>query len=254
MIVSYLLDTITMKGFYCINAIQCLATGQSRRDHCLFWKCVWHSNPTCALFQAIIDYMAGGGGAKAHLNTSPWKVSSMRGDRGHERETSAHMEAEVRLGMRSEEERLQTFQNWPRDAPVRPADLARAGFFYLRYRDTVQCFCCAGILRYWVQGDTPLGEHERHFPACGFVMGRDVGNVPTGSSDSVDGQLLSQLQRMTVDEQVVPGQAMYPEMDSEDSRLTTYHNWPTGASVQPDILARAGFFYTGLRCLCVALI
>ncbi|KAI7794414.1 putative baculoviral IAP repeat containing 7 [Triplophysa rosa] len=169
----------------------------------------------------------------------------MRGDRGHERERSTHMEAEVRLGMRNEEERLQTFQNWPREAPVRPGDLARAGFFYLRYGDTVQCFCCAGILRYWVQGDTPLGEHERHFPTCGFVMGRDVGNVPTASSDSVDGQLLSQLQRMTVDEQVLFGQAVYPEMESEDSRLTTYHNWPTGASVQPDTLARAGFFYTG---------
>lgn len=189
--------------------------------------------------------MASGGEAKAHLNTSLWKVSSM-GDRGDEHQRSTHMEAEVRLGMRSEDERLQTFQNWPGDAPVRPADLARAGFFYLRYGDTVQCFCCAGILRYWVQGDTPLGEHERHFPTCGYVMGTDVGNVPTGSSDSVDGQLLSQLQRMTVDEQAGSGQAVYPEMESEDSRLTTYHNWPPEASVQPDALARAGFFYTGL--------
>uniref|UniRef100_A0A7N8XF89 RING-type E3 ubiquitin transferase n=1 Tax=Mastacembelus armatus TaxID=205130 RepID=A0A7N8XF89_9TELE len=34
-------------------------------------------------------------------------------------------------------------------------------------------------------------------------------------------------------------------MEAEDSRLTTFHNWPTEASVQPDVLARAGFFYTG---------
>ncbi|KAG7228174.1 hypothetical protein INR49_013337, partial [Caranx melampygus] len=66
-----------------------------------------------------------------------------------------------------------------------------------------------------------------------------------GSSDSVDGQLLSQLQRMTMDDQGTAGQAVYPEMEAEDSRLTTFHNWPTEASVQPDILARAGFFYTG---------
>ncbi|XP_051961952.1 baculoviral IAP repeat-containing protein 7-like isoform X2 [Xyrauchen texanus] len=190
--------------------------------------------------------MASGGGLiEAHLDGPLWKMSRMRADRGHERERSTQMVAEVQLGMRSEEERLQTFQNWSRDAPVSPADLARAGFFYLARGDTVQCFCCDGILRHWVHGDTPLGEHEKHFPTCGFVIGRDVGNVPLGSSDSVDGQLLSQLQRLAVDEQVVSGQAVYPEMESVDNRLATYHNWPTGATVQPDTLARAGFFYTG---------
>ncbi|MBN3311398.1 BIRC3 protein, partial [Atractosteus spatula] len=53
-----------------------------------------------------------------------------------------------------------------------------------------------------------------------------------GSADAVDGQILS-------------GQPVYPEMEAEDSRLTTFQNWPTGASVQPEVLARAGFFYTG---------
>ncbi|XP_043080365.1 baculoviral IAP repeat-containing protein 7 isoform X1 [Puntigrus tetrazona] len=183
-------------------------------------------------------YMASGGGAEAHLNGPLWKESRMRGDRGHERERSA------RFGMRSEEERLKTFRNWPTDAPVSPSELARAGFHYLGYGDTVRCFCCDGVLRHWAHGDTPRGEHERHFPACGLMLGRDVGNVPL-RSDSVDGQLLSQLQRLTVDEQVLSGQAVYPEMESEDSRLSTYRGWPTGASVQPDALAHAGFFYTG---------
>ncbi|XP_059383347.1 baculoviral IAP repeat-containing protein 7 [Carassius carassius] len=187
----------------------------------------------------MTGYMASGGGAEAHFNSPLWEHSRMRGDRGHERESS------TRIGMRSEQERLQTFQNWPADAPVSPAELARAGFHYLGYGDTVQCFCCEGILRYWVHGDTPRGEHERHFPACGLMMGRDVGNVPLGSPDSVDGQLLSQLQRLTVDEQVLSGQAVYPEMESQDSRLSSYQNWPPGASVQPDALAQAGFFYTG---------
>ncbi|XP_062315029.1 baculoviral IAP repeat-containing protein 7 isoform X1 [Osmerus eperlanus] len=151
--------------------------------------------------------------------------------------------------MRAEEERLRTFQNWPVDAPVTSGDLAKEGFFFSGSGDKVQCFCCGGILRYWVHGDSPLVEHKRHFPTCSFVLGRAVGNIPLyvapGSSDSVDGQLLSQLQRMTVDDQGAAGQAVYPEMEGEDSRMTTYHNWPTGASVQPDVLARAGFFYTG---------
>uniref|UniRef100_A0A672HLY7 RING-type E3 ubiquitin transferase n=1 Tax=Salarias fasciatus TaxID=181472 RepID=A0A672HLY7_SALFA len=149
--------------------------------------------------------------------------------------------------MRREGERLRTFCSWPADAPVTSGDLAKAGFFFLGPDDKVQCFCCGGILRCWVHGDSPAAEHKRHFPACSFILGRAVGNVPlqVGSSDSVDGQLLSQLQRMTMEDQGTAGQAVYPEMEGEDSRLTTFHNWPTEASVQPDVLARAGFFYTG---------
>lgn len=52
---------------------------------------------------------------------------------------------------------------------------------------------------------------------------------------------------MTMDDQGTAGQAVYPEMEAEDSRLTTFHNWPTEASIQPDVLARAGFFYTGTQ-------
>uniref|UniRef100_A0A8D3A4S9 RING-type E3 ubiquitin transferase n=1 Tax=Scophthalmus maximus TaxID=52904 RepID=A0A8D3A4S9_SCOMX len=146
-----------------------------------------------------------------------------------------------------ERARLRTFQNWPADAPVTSGELAKAGFFFLGSGDKVQCFCCGGILRCWVHGDNPAEEHNRHFPTCSFILGQAVGNIPirVGSSDSVDGQLLSQLQRMTMDDQGTAGQAVYPEMEAEDSRITTFHNWPTEASVQPEVLARAGFFYTG---------
>ncbi|XP_015247928.1 PREDICTED: baculoviral IAP repeat-containing protein 7 [Cyprinodon variegatus] len=149
--------------------------------------------------------------------------------------------------MRGEVERLCTFQNWPSDAPVASGELAKAGFFFLGSGDKVQCFCCGGILRYWEQGDNPVVEHKRHFPTCSFILGQAVGNIPleTGSSDSVDGQLLSQLQRLTMDDQGTTGQAVYPELEAEDSRLTTFHNWPSEALVQPDVLAHAGFFYTG---------
>lgn len=164
-----------------------------------------------------------------------------------DRNTMLHIPEEPR--MRREGDRIRTFQNWPADAAVTSADLAKEGFFFLGPGDKVQCFCCGGILRCWVRGDNPSVEHKRHFPMCSFVLGRAVGNIPLqdGSSDSVDGQLLSQLQRMTMDEQGAAGQAVYPEMEAEDSRLTTFHNWPTEASVEPDVLARAGFFYTGAQ-------
>ncbi|XP_072222377.1 baculoviral IAP repeat-containing protein 7 [Leuresthes tenuis] len=162
-----------------------------------------------------------------------------------DRRTTLHILEEPQ--MRVEGERLRTFQHWQGDAPVTCGDLAKAGFFFLGPGDKVQCFCCGGILRYWVHGDNPAAEHKRHFPTCSFILGQAVGNIPlqAGSSDSVDGQLVSQLQRMTMDDQGTAGQAVYPEMEAEDSRLTTFHNWPTDASVQPDALTRAGFFYTG---------
>ncbi|KAL3064417.1 hypothetical protein OYC64_000643 [Pagothenia borchgrevinki] len=162
-----------------------------------------------------------------------------------DRSTTLHILEEPQ--MRREGARLQTFQNWPADAPVTSGELAKAGFFFQGPGDKVQCFCCGGILRCWVHGDCPAEEHKRHFPTCSFILGRPVGNIAllVGSSDSVDGQFMSQLQRMTIDEQGTSGQAVYPEMEAEDSRHTTFHNWPTDASVQPDVLARAGFFYTG---------
>jgi len=154
--------------------------------------------------------------------------------------------------MRREGERLRTFLRWPADAPVTPGDLARAGFFYSGAGDQVQCFCCGGMLRYWLHGDSPFANHRRCFPTCRLMLGGDVGNVPlvvvVPPPDSVDGQLVSQLQRMTVDEEAAAGHAVYPEMEAEEARRTTFHNWPPGASVQPDVLSRAGFFYTGELC------
>uniref|UniRef100_A0A3Q3KPZ8 RING-type E3 ubiquitin transferase n=1 Tax=Monopterus albus TaxID=43700 RepID=A0A3Q3KPZ8_MONAL len=175
--------------------------------------------------------------------TTPTKISCCR---HNEIQELLSLRASARI-VRQEEERLQTFQNWPTDAPVTSGELAKAGFFFLGPGDKVQCFCCRGILRCWVHGDSPAAEHKRHFPTCRFILGQTVRNIPlqAGSSDSVDGQLLSQLQRMTMDEQETVGQAAYPEMEVEDSRLATFHSWPTEASIQPDVLARAGFFYTG---------
>ncbi|KAI5095914.1 baculoviral IAP repeat containing 7 isoform X1 [Silurus meridionalis] len=65
------------------------------------------------------------------------------------------------------------------------------------------------------------------------------------STDSVDGQLLSQLQRLAAGEQGTTCQAAYPEMEPQDMRLTTFSTWPTSSAIQPDTLTRAGFFYTG---------
>lgn len=85
----------------------------------------------------------------------------------------------VPCARRHERVRLSTFSDWPTMAKVAAVDLAHAGFFYTGGSDRVQCAFCRGYLRNWVDGDTPEGEHRRHFPECPFVRGTSVDNVPS---------------------------------------------------------------------------
>ncbi|NXA80308.1 BIR7B protein, partial [Thryothorus ludovicianus] len=151
--------------------------------------------------------------------------------------------------MRSVARRLRTFRQWPRTAPVSARDLVQAGFFYVGPGDEVQCFCCGGVLKDWRPGDCPIMEHLNFFPSCKYVCGEDVGNQEMLSFqeifDTVDGQFLSVLQGIVSEETALPNEPEYPEMVTEEMRLSTFENWPQNSSVHPEQLARAGFFYTG---------
>ncbi|XP_064247744.1 baculoviral IAP repeat-containing protein 7 isoform X3 [Passer domesticus] len=118
--------------------------------------------------------------------------------------------------MRSVARRLRTFQQWPPTAPVSARDLVEAGFFYVGPGDEVQCFCCGGVLKDWRPGDCPIIEH-----------------------------FLSVLQGIVSEEAALPNEPEYPEMVTEEMRLSTFENWPQNSSIHPEQLARAGFFYTG---------
>ncbi|NWS34927.1 BIR7B protein, partial [Polioptila caerulea] len=151
--------------------------------------------------------------------------------------------------MRSVARRLRTFRQWPRTAPVSARDLVQAGFFYVGPGDEVQCFCCGGVLKDWRPGDCPIIEHLNFFPSCKYVCGEDVGNQEMLSFqeifDTVDGQFLSVLQGIVSEETALPNEPEYPEMVTEEMRLSTFENWPQNSNVNPEQLARAGFFYTG---------
>ncbi|NXF93784.1 BIR7B protein, partial [Eubucco bourcierii] len=151
--------------------------------------------------------------------------------------------------MRSEARRLRTFQQWPDTSPVSPRDLVKAGFFFVGPRDDVQCFCCGGVLRDWAHGSCPIAEHLKFFPSCKFIRGEDVGNqemLPLQAiSDTVDGQFLSLLQGVGSEETDLLDHPGCPEMETEEMRLSTFHNWPQHADMRPEQLARAGFYYTG---------
>ncbi|NXR27806.1 BIR7B protein, partial [Cinclus mexicanus] len=151
--------------------------------------------------------------------------------------------------MRSAARRLRTFQQWPHTAPVSARDLVEAGFFYVGPRDEVQCFCCGGVLKDWRPGDCPIIEHLNFFPSCKYLCGEDVRNQEMLSLqdifDTVDGQFLSALQGIVSEETALPDEPEYPEMVTEEVRLSTFENWPQHSSMRPEQLARAGFFYTG---------
>ncbi|KAJ0062054.1 hypothetical protein NL108_015266, partial [Boleophthalmus pectinirostris] len=72
--------------------------------------------------------------------------------------------------MAQSEERLLTFVNWPSRIPVRPDQLANAGFYYVGRNDDVKCFCCDGGLRCWESGDDPWVEHAKWFPRCEYLL------------------------------------------------------------------------------------
>ena len=67
--------------------------------------------------------------------------------------------------------RLASFRSprWPPDVPIPADELARAGWYFTGIRDRVKCPWCHGCVYNWVDGDTALGEHKRHYPQCQFV-------------------------------------------------------------------------------------
>lgn len=72
--------------------------------------------------------------------------------------------------MVSEKNRLETFNQWPKESPVKPIDLVKAGFYYAGSGDRVSCFSCDLQLRDWVEGDNPLEVHKHLKPNCIFIL------------------------------------------------------------------------------------
>ncbi|XP_005916554.1 E3 ubiquitin-protein ligase XIAP [Haplochromis burtoni] len=132
--------------------------------------------------------------------------------------------------MRNEEARLRTFSSWPNRTPVRPRDLAQAGFFYVGQSDKVQCFCCGGRLNGWEPGDSAWSEHSKHYPNCYFILGHDVGNIPiqTGIEEDASNN------RRAIDPAL---------MQNFEARRATFAG--VRHPIDHERLARAGFYSTG---------
>ena len=71
--------------------------------------------------------------------------------------------------MDTEVKRLSSFKNWPSSSPIKPKDLAAAGFYFVGRDDQVRCFRCDLTLRRWESCDVPWEEHKSKRPLCPFV-------------------------------------------------------------------------------------
>ncbi|NXS92879.1 XIAP ligase, partial [Jacana jacana] len=135
--------------------------------------------------------------------------------------------------MCSEETRLKSFHNWPLNSQLTPNELANAGFYYTGVGDQVACFCCGGKLKHWEPSDRAWSEHKRHFPKCFFVLGRDVGNIPSESVPTDVGRSgLNNAQH-----------PRNPSMAEYGRRLQTFVTWIH--PVDKEQLAEAGFYSVG---------
>ena len=68
--------------------------------------------------------------------------------------------------------RVRSFTDWPKGTGIRVADLVKSGFYYLGYKDRVQCFQCGGMLENWKVGDDVDSEHARNLPHCPFIVAK----------------------------------------------------------------------------------
>ncbi|XP_018331076.1 death-associated inhibitor of apoptosis 2 [Agrilus planipennis] len=137
--------------------------------------------------------------------------------------------------MNVEENRLQTFSDWPPDTAVNASRIAKAGFYYTKQALIVECFACKVQISTWNYGDQVMALHKRMSPNCPFVKDPSTsGNVPSILSSS----------SLSISPNPCDTPEFNPEILKDESvRLQTYTNWPKSDVVTPESLARAGFYY-----------
>ena len=65
--------------------------------------------------------------------------------------------------------RLASFLPWPYDQPS-PSELAKAGFFFINFKDTLACYSCGVMLWHWKTNDNPWIEHRKGTNYCDHLM------------------------------------------------------------------------------------
>lgn len=136
--------------------------------------------------------------------------------------------------------RLRSFNGFPSRCAVRPADLAKAGFFFTGCGDHVRCFYCGCGLRWWKEDDQPFEEHARFFPTCN--------NLIACKGEAFIKRVQEKYNRTTQSSNVIDLTApLSPKFASLSERQKSYchRGFPANCPMDVIDLANSGFFYTG---------
>lgn len=166
-------------------------------------------------------------GNSGHFSSSCLSLLSNPVNTSSNQDFSAQRTSFHHGAMSTEKARLLTFQMWPLTF-LSPADLAKAGFYYIGPGDRVACFACGVKLSNWEPKDDAMSEHLRHFPSCPFLESHIQDASPYTVSNL--------------------------SMQTHSARLRTFLSWPANVPVHPQQLASAGFYYVGhsddVKCFC----
>ncbi|XP_014488474.1 PREDICTED: baculoviral IAP repeat-containing protein 7-like isoform X2 [Dinoponera quadriceps] len=181
--------------------------------------------------------------------------------------------------MNIEENRLKTFEEWPANAAVDAARIAKAGFYYTGQGLEVQCFLCGTTITDWNYGDQAMARHRLAQPACPFVVNPvDTCNIPLvpASASDVTVPSVTSSSPVTRHSNVVKGKPealelanvtlvsgattgmtdlgiqvhtapSNPKNTTYEDRLRTFVGWPTDHKQTPEMLSASGFYYTGTQ-------
>lgn len=129
-----------------------------------------------------------------------------------------------------EENRVKSFKLLPKDFPVSRDQCAKAGLFFLRKPDVMQCFKCTAIVRNWVNGDIAVEKHREVSPDCKFLKEFFPTKLSQGAKEyvSIDPSSLPEplytredLEKMAA----VPSSQLHPLLAGLDS-LSVQHLQP----------------------------
>ncbi len=160
--------------------------------------------------------------------------------------------------MNKEQNRINSFKNWPRHL-VWPTRLAKAGFYFDERRSVTVCFCCGLQIHaeFWTLGTNPRNVHREQRRDCSFINGNSDNEPmlpqPTnanGRRGATQNSFSGHLHAQTEDDDDIQNPTMREtrQMAHLQARLGTFlGRWPSRHIVSPRALARTGFFFYGRR-------
>lgn len=181
------------------------------------------------------------------------------------------LRSKVSNKMRIERERLISFKAFPQSERLNCLRLAQNGFYACGPGNRVACFSCGIVNKDWPENESIAQTHRRLSPLCKFVREREnntsreeVANavcfvhervkiqereendsLPLPNIGPIDRNVAGMSVTEKETEQFPFLQPIHAIHKEKAERLNTFRTWKFGDIVQPEMLADAGFFYTG---------